>query len=332
MTLHPRALVPLLACLCRLGPHQWKIRVREDRARVRTCGRCGIQQRRRFNDLVPGSPHWWEPLVIVLACLVAAPCHAGEIAYDLSPPTASDSASCGAMDTPLTDFDHYLVHLYRCIQDSIVYRPPLKPIFIPRQRVLAFTLPADTDSVRFTVADGIQGWTQVWAVDQSGNRSCGYLSDTWVTKAVAAPAVPPPDTTGGIQGRYFAGTSRGGQPLMQRTDGPLDWSWGLGSPAPEVPVDQWSAEWIGSIVIPTTGSYTFYVKSEDGCMLNVNGTMGIMKWGIQPVTEWNYTVNLTAGVKPFAIYYMANNGNSELHVSISGPGISKRPIPRSWLR
>ena len=319
--------VLLLACLCRLGV-QWKIRVREDRARVRTCGRCGIQQRRRFNDLVPGSPHWWEPLVIVLACLVAAPCYAGEIAYDLSPPLTSDVDSCGAKDAPLTDFDHYLVHLYRCRPDSLVHRqPPLKPLWIARRDSLAFNLPGDTDSVRFTVADGIHGWTQVWAVDQSGNRSCAYLSDTWATKAVATP----PDTTSGIAPRFFVGTSRGGQAIT----GPraaIDYYWALSAPIAGIPADQWSAEFTGRLIVPTSGAYTIYLKSEDGGQVFLDGTLLINRYGVQPLTEWSANVTLMAGEHNLQVTYMANNGNSEIHLSWQGPGIAKGTIPRSSLK
>ena len=54
-------------------------------------------------------------LAVLVVLLLAVPCHAGEIAYDLSPPLTSDVDSCGAKDAPLDDFDHYLVHLYRCV-------------------------------------------------------------------------------------------------------------------------------------------------------------------------------------------------------------------------
>lgn len=271
-------------------------------------------------------------LLAVACAVLAAPAYAGEIAYDLSPPLTSDRDSCGAKDAPIDDFDHYRVVLYRCKPDSLVrHQPPLKPLWIARRDSLTFNLPADTDSVRFTVADGIQGWTQAWAVDESGNASCGYLSDTWATPAVAAPPVPPPDTTAGIAPRFYAEPNRGGQAIVGPRSA-IDYYWALASPYPGIPADQWSAEWIGKLVVTTSGAYTIYLKSEDGGQVFIDGTMLINRWGVQALTEWSAPVTLMAGEHSLAVYYMANNGNSECHLSYSGPGVPKQVIPRGALK
>lgn len=178
----------------------------------------------------------------------------------------------------------------------------------------------------------------LWLENDIG-RCCGFLSHAFAIQAEAGPPPPPPppppDTTGvGIPAKYFFGVTRAGSPFMQRNEGPIDWSWGLAPPSPEGPAngDQWSYEAVGTITIPTAGLWTFHVKADDGVQMIVAGTMGINKWGIQPLTEWTYTANLTAGPKQFGLYYMAGIGNSELHLSISGPGFPKQLVPRSWLR
>ena len=269
-------------------------------------------------------------LAAAVLCVLAGPSFAGEIAYDLSPPLTSDRDSCGAKDAPLDDFDHYRVVLYRCTQDSLVRRqPPLKPLWITRVDSTVRTVTAD--SVGWSgIPDGIHGWTKVWSVDRSGNVSCGYLSDTWVTPAVATP-VTPPDTTGGIAPRFYAEPNRGGRGVYGPRSA-IDYYWSTASPYQGIPADQWSADFTGKLVIPTSGVYTLYLKSEDGGQVFLDGSLIINKWGIQPLTEWSTTVTLMAGEHALQVTYMANNGNSECHLLWSGPGIPKQPIPRSAFR
>lgn len=276
----------------------------------------------------------WASAIIIAALLVSAPCHAGEIAYDFSPPVTSDS-TCGAKDAPLTDFDHYRVVLYRCVSDSLVRRsPPDSSYWIARRDSIVFNLPSSTDSVRFTVLDGIVGYTQVWAVDTHGNVSCDYLSDVWATKAVAAPPPPPPpppsDGTG-IVGRYYRDLNRGAF-VASRRDSTISFKWALDAPMAGVPADSFSVEWDGEVYIPETGAWTFCVESEDGASGYIDWTYQFGTYGTLGLTERCVTANLTAGWHGLHLNYMARLGNAQIKVTYAGPGVSKRIIPREALR
>ena len=257
-------------------------------------------------------------LAALALLLLASPAFAGEIAYDLpSKPMTSDSAYCGAGDVPCNDFDHYLVNLYRAESAT---------------PFLSVNIPGTQDSVRFVVSDGIQGRTEVWVVDTSGNVSCGYASHVWAVPAVAEPPPPPPDTTSvGIVGHYYSGQSMNTF-VADRRDSTIDHAWGLGSPMAGVPVDGWSVQWVGKLVIATAGVYTFYLKSQDGGRLYINNGLYIDKWVAQPLTEWSAMVNLAAGEHNLVVEYTARVGNSECHLMWSGPQISKRIVPREVLR
>lgn len=165
--------------------------------------------------------------------------------------------------------------------------------------------------------------------DQAGNLGCG-TQELWF--AFPAVATPPPDTTtSGIAPRFFVGTTRGGM----ATVGPrsaIDYYWLTGSPIAGIPADQWSAEFIGKLLVATSGVYTIYLKSEDGGQVFIDGTLLINRYGVQPLTEWSANVTLMAGEHALWVYYMANNGNSECHVSWSGPGVMKSVIPRGALK
>lgn len=213
--------------------------------------------------------------------------------------------------TPET-MGHYSIVLRKCSGDTL--RLP--------------DIPAQFTAVDLDILPGTMGTASLWAYDAAGNRSCRHAEYAFAMPYTEAP--PPDTTTGGLTGRYYAGTQRGGQPLLTRIEN-IDLTCGLDSPAPEVPPDQWSADWVGTITIPTTGAWTFYLNSEDGGQVFVDGGLRINHYDVQPLTEWSATWNMTAGDHGIVVTYMANNGNSEAHLSWSGP-IAKQVVPKGALR
>ena len=98
----------------------------------------------------------------------------------------------------------------------------------------------------------------------------------------------------------------------------------------------------GGINLPTAGDYTFYVTSDDGSYLWVDGEAG------QPTpTIGNATVNnggghgsqvrsktvtgLAAGWHNIQLLYGDSGGGNNLVLEYSGPGISQQPVPNSAL-
>lgn len=230
-------------------------------------------------------------------------------------PATSDSAHCGARDVPITDLAGYDWTLRRCDGRTITLQSGI------------------VDSIDFAVSDSVyvlivEGRSR----DTHGNVSCDYRSLTMAHEATAPPPPPPPDTTsGGLAARYYIGQSRGGAVVYANVEN-IDGSWGLGSPGPGMPADDWSAEWIGHVTIPTAGLWTWYLNSEDGAQLFLDGTLGINHLVVQPLTEWTWTVNMAAREYAIQVIYRANVGNSECHLSWSGPGMSKQIVPRGVLR
>ena len=62
----------------------------------------------------------------------------------------------------------------------------------------------------------------------------------------------------------FTGTT------VARTDPTVNFDWGVGSPAPAIGVDTFSARWTGQVQPQFTETYTFYTQSDDGVRLWVN--------------------------------------------------------------
>ena len=238
----------------------------------------------------------------------------------------------------LTDLDHGRMVLYRCRQDSIVRRqPPFVHTFV--STVDSIVLPniaaagreGQRDSINVSLLDGHHYYIHLQGVDHSGNRS-PVASWLHAMPAVETPEPPPPDTSGtGILGKYYSGQSRN-QWIADRRDTTIDMAWGDGSPMAGVPEDYWSVEWIGKIVIATAGVYTFYVEAQSGAQLYVNGGLYIDRLGDYPLTEWSAAVSLPVGEHGIVLIYTARVGNAECHLMWSGPGISKRIVPREVLR
>lgn len=109
------------------------------------------------------------------------------------------------------------------------------------------------------------------------------------------PALPPapPGPGAGLLGEYFDNLELNGTPVTQRLDPRLDFGWG-GSPATGVGPDNFSVRWTGQIIPQFSEDYTFYVGSEGGVRLWVNGTELINNWAVHGFTIDSGLLALTA--------------------------------------
>lgn len=74
----------------------------------------------------------------------------------------------------------------------------------------------------------------------------------------------------GLQGEYFLGKDRR-TPKLVRFDPSIQFDWKEGSPAPEIPADQFSVRWTGSILAPASGRYQFEADADDILQVFVDG-------------------------------------------------------------
>jgi type IV pilus assembly protein PilY1 len=109
--------------------------------------------------------------------------------------------------------------------------------------------------------------------------------------------------TGGFLGTYFNDAGNGthlvGNPVLTRTESiNFDFSvWGNGSPKTGVVnTDNFSARWVTSFVVPSTGYYTFQTVSDDGVRVYVNGNLVINNWTDHgTTTNTSNAINFNAG-------------------------------------
>ena len=79
------------------------------------------------------------------------------------------------------------------------------------------------------------------------------------------------------RGAYFANSNLAGAPVVVRNDPSINFNWGLGSPAPGVPVDRFSVQWTRQQHFDE-GTYRFNIETDDGMRVFVDGTLVIDEW------------------------------------------------------
>jgi hypothetical protein len=91
--------------------------------------------------------------------------------------------------------------------------------------------------------------------------------------------------------------------------------------------DTFGSRHTGAIRIDTPGTYTFYLESDDGSKMWLNGALLIDNDGLHGMQERQGTVNLAAGYHPFRIEFFENTGGAGLIFRWAGPGIAKQVVP-----
>ena len=84
--------------------------------------------------------------------------------------------------------------------------------------------------------------------------------------------------------------------------------------------DQFVMRWRGSYSAPTTGSYTFSTRSDDGSMLYIDGVVVVDNDGLHGARTESGSVQLTAGSHSIMILFFENGGGAMLQAMVTAPG------------
>ncbi|WCM54386.1 putative baseplate assembly protein [Pseudomonas sp. WJP1] len=154
------------------------------------------------------------------------------------------------------------------------------------------------------------------------NFTLADISDPPGTKAAGS----------GLYGEYFEGSDFKTRKLS-RTDATVNFDWGTANPDPSLSADRFSVRWSGWLQIPESGSYSIFVKADDGVRLWLNGQLLINQWPGKDNPEPSATLHeLKAGQKlDIRLEYFENTGAALIQLSWQGPGIAKQIIGQSRL-
>lgn len=79
------------------------------------------------------------------------------------------------------------------------------------------------------------------------------------------------------QSEYFSNPDLQGPPVVVRNDTDINFDWGLGSPDPRLPSDNWSARWMRRSYFDG-GNYLFFAQATGGVRLYLDGWRLIDSW------------------------------------------------------
>lgn len=115
---------------------------------------------------------------------------------------------------------------------------------------------------------------------------------------------------------YFATPDLSGAPVLSRYDAAINFNWGNGSPAANLPADNFSARWVRDEWF-AGGTYRFTVASDDGVRLWVGDQLIVDEWRDRepaPITVDRY---IAAGTYRVRVEYYERSGGALISVGWS---------------
>jgi len=109
------------------------------------------------------------------------------------------------------------------------------------------------------------------------------------------------------RGEYYNSMDLSGFPALVRDDTEVNFDWGVGSPDPAVSADHFSVNWTRFVYF-NTGTYTFYVTSDDGVRLWVDDDLIIDQWNDHSATTYSASKWLGDGYHSIRLAYYENTG------------------------
>ena len=159
----------------------------------------------------------------------------------------------------------------------------------------------------------------------------GKLAGTGVTINFAHghsggyPAIPSSVlTTGavhGLQGVYYNNKTLTAPSVLTRVDSTVDFTWGGGSPAPEISANNFSVRWTGTLTPTLTGDYQIGIRTDDGGRLYLDGVKIVDIWSDHGELTSTVTKTFTAGVAHSIIFeFYESGGDATARLVWSVPG------------
>ncbi len=139
----------------------------------------------------------------------------------------------------------------------------------------------------------------------------------------------------GVKAHYYSWSGEnppkellGLTPLKEDVDEWINHVW-WDSPIPGVPAEFFAIAWLGFIRVPSGGEYRFYVTTDDGSRVWVDGKLLIDAWKDQPPTTYvSEPVFLEEGYHRLKYYFYNRYAFAEAVLGWIPPHGSAGPIPK----
>jgi len=129
----------------------------------------------------------------------------------------------------------------------------------------------------------------------------------WPTSTPLPSATPTQAAITDWRGEYFSNTGLGGQPVLVRNDVEINFTWGPGAPAANVPADGFSVRWTRTRQF-RNAIYRFSATVDDGVRVYVDNQLILDEWHDSGLTTYNVDVRLTNALHTIRVEYYENVG------------------------
>jgi Subtilisin-like serine proteases len=136
----------------------------------------------------------------------------------------------------------------------------------------------------------------------------------------------------GLIGIYYDNPNFVGR-VKAKIDSNINFNWGTTSPDSSINPGSFSIRWSGKIIPDYTESYTFYLSSNGGVRLWLDGQLLIDNMQNKSSAEFSKNINLCAGKDYYIIVeYSEPSTSAAVTLKWSSPSFSKEVIPSYYLR
>ncbi len=132
----------------------------------------------------------------------------------------------------------------------------------------------------------------------------------WMRRSEHAPA---------WRAEYFDNVELQGKAIASARYSEIDFMWGLGAPSPTLAMDAFSARLDACLNLREPLRVTFYLASDDGARLSVNGTALIDNWGVHAWGMKSGNTILPQGRHHLRIDYFEGGGDAALYLAANPP-------------
>ncbi len=117
-------------------------------------------------------------------------------------------------------------------------------------------------------------------------------------------------------------------PALLRVDGQIDFPGAVASGNALLPLGSGCfIRWTGRLRISEPGTYTFYLESDDGSRLFINGREVVNNGGVHGMVEKSGEISLTVGEHEIRLDYFDQGGEAGCRLSWSSPAMPKEIVP-----
>ena len=170
----------------------------------------------------------------------------------------------------------------------------------------------------------------------SADLTCTITSSTSIpTPTPTASATPTPPCTldgDGLLGVYYLGRASFSNPIGSIDGDLVDYDWYDGAPStpPGMPADNFTVRWTGDIRPEVAGLWNFCLWSDDGGLLEINGTKVIDDWGDHAARYRCGQINMTYCTRvPIKVDFYENGGQARIKLFWAPPGSAYTEWPGS---